>query len=502
MRRLSVIVAVLLVAGCQVDVEGAPCEIPGATDLCPSGQACGQDRRCSTRASACRATMCAPDAQRCAGGVIARCSTAADPVCGAWEPQRSCDAGLVCAEGAAACACPGVTDGAYHFEKSRVPFDGIASTGAAYPAGCRFETLGEALAQAAAFGGGGRAVAAGEPAEYAIDVPPLVIPASVTLTTTKPDDPSRHVLRVSALAEAEPAVTLGAGSGLEGFTIRNEGATTGRAIDVACTDGKAALARVVVEGGGVGARFVEGVRVGATCDVAATDLSVRDVSGAGVFLDTAGTRGTELDGGTLANNGEGVHLKEGKLAIRGMTIEDNTKTGILAGEASSLSAKLDAEANVVRRNRDSGLVVLSLSSATIVGNRFEQNVGTTVRSSASRTVGGVVLRGDPPATLTFEGNVVSDNTGDQVIVYGTSSPTTTWTIDGPDCTARRNTFGCYDASFYGLVAVDCIVRARYASWQSATPTTSARDFRAFGAAQVDVGTDGPELYCQQAAACQ
>ena len=66
MRAAIVAVATLALVACQVNVEGAHCNQPGSAEQCPSGQACGNDGRCSERAAACGA-RCTPGEVRCGG---------------------------------------------------------------------------------------------------------------------------------------------------------------------------------------------------------------------------------------------------------------------------------------------------------------------------------------------------------------------------------------------------------------------------------------------------
>jgi hypothetical protein len=103
----------LLVAACEVDVDGAPCAVPGETGDCPGGQACGNDRRCSARALGCAATRCLPDSGGdCldptgigSGTAVARRCVDTDPVCGAWTLDPCADRGQRCVGGAAGARC-------------------------------------------------------------------------------------------------------------------------------------------------------------------------------------------------------------------------------------------------------------------------------------------------------------------------------------------------------------------------------------------------------------
>jgi hypothetical protein len=116
MRAAWLLLALIPAAGCQVNVEGAPCVAPGKLDDCPEGQACGNDLRCSKRAAACadETARCRPGVtpSRCRtnGSAIEKC-TSADPVCGTWAVAAAEDdcasASLACVEWQGTRVCEG-----------------------------------------------------------------------------------------------------------------------------------------------------------------------------------------------------------------------------------------------------------------------------------------------------------------------------------------------------------------------------------------------------------
>jgi hypothetical protein len=473
MRRLSVIVAALLVAGCQVDVEGAPCDAPGERNQCPSSQACGLDAKCSTRAAAC-ADMCTPGEKRCTEdariATITVCDTTRDPICGSWEQPEACAAGLVCAGDAPACACPAVTDGSYHFDRdpAAVAIAEVAPTGAASPSACRLDGIEEALAKAAEFGPGGRAVFAGDAFAHAITSPPFAIPAGVTLTTTAPGDPSRAVLTIASLGSASsPAVVLQPGAALEGFTIRNGGATTGAGIAFAC-DGTAgaALRAVRVEARQPGVtppasamRLAIGVELTETCGAELEDVIVSGASGAGLSVDVgSGATPTTVVDSTFEGNGTGIVLRSGTLSIDGSQIEANVRRGFWAkrrdGAGPYPVVALAIEDTSFIANGDTGLKLEDLpDDSTVALSRIEitANHATTADSTHAlgRLAGGLVLQGKRPVSFALKGSRIYGNDADQVGMWASPAWDLSGTATPPaDACAAPNVFACPAADAY------------------------------------------------------
>jgi parallel beta-helix repeat protein len=499
MRRLSFVVAALLAAGCQVDTEGAACE----TDAhCPGGQACGLDGTCSTRAAACD-ERCTPGERRCADGDVKVCATSRNPVCGSWEIHETCEGGLVCPDGADACACAPAKD-EFHFDPTRVASPDLAPTGAANPSACRLGSLDVALEKAAETGASARAVAVGPQTTYELPAGGLDVPAGVLLTTATPGEPA-YTLEVPALTGTSPAaVRLGSGSGLEGFTIRNVGATAGVGVHVGCDAGIVILATVTVAAKAVAGSLDEGVRIDGSCSLSATNLEVSGAKGAALFVATSPDSASSVEGGSLRSSQEGLHLKSGKLVLRSIEVAENLAAGVAAGESGG-GTEFEMHDCNVQSNGDTGIVLYNNTRLSLTGNEVTDNRAVT--AWGGRSVGGVVFRTNPPpapvngkpATLVFQGNRIHGNVGDQAMVYKSTAP---WVLDGSDCAALRNEFSCYGSGGVGLSSVDSVVSARRASWQSPVPTAPT-DFRVVGAGSIDAGSDVvPELSCDVAPACQ
>jgi hypothetical protein len=500
MRRLSVIVAALLVAGCQVDVEGAPCDAPGERNQCPSSQACGLDAKCSTRAAAC-ADMCTPGEKRCTEdariATITVCDTTRDPICGSWEQPEACAAGLVCAGDAPACACPAVTDGSYHFDRdpAAVAIAEVAPTGAASPSACRLDGIEEALAKAAEYGTGGRAVFAGEAFEYAIEAAPFAVPAGVTLTTTAPDDPSRAVLTIAYLESAtSPAMILQPGATLEGFTIRNDGATKGQGVSVACdVTAVPALRHVHVLAKKSDAEaFTTGVAIYDGCGAELEEVVVKGASGPALFVDSGSDALTTLvRGGAFESSRYGIEIRSGRLTVE----PGEQPTRLAANRGHGLFAMhrdaepypaiiLSVTGADVTENDETALRLADVppsSNLTIAALEIHANRATTELSEHAngRKAGGVVLQGDPPALFTFRSSRVYGNGGDQVGVYS-SSP---WWLAGLDpgaeptspCDAALpNVFACpsTDSDSSLIYAWPTTVNATWNVWDVEPPSTT------------------------------
>jgi hypothetical protein len=468
MRRLSFVLAALVAAGCHVDTEGAPCEVPGERTHCPAGQACGQDLRCSTRAASCVETMCADGEKQCKDDATATqvCDTSADHVCGEWKIVRNCAAtGLVCAVTEIACACPSA-GGAFHFEPARQPEPGVEPTGAESPSACRFGSLDEALAAAVAQGPGASAIASGAGADHPVTAP-LELPVGVTLTTDSPDDPTRHALVVTSLANTgSPAVVLRAGAKLEGFTLRNEGASTGRGVEVsACQGGPSAEIRHVV----VLARksdtqaFATGIAVVEGCGAELEDVVVSGASapldllvGEGLLVDAgAGAPTTSVVDSAFEANETGIVLRSGSFALDGSRVEANVRRGMWATQRSGGEpppVSLNISDTVFTANGDTGLKLQELpagSTVALTGLEIYGNRATTGDSSHSgqRRAGGLVLWGSPPVTFAIKGSRIFQNDHDQVGVYST----TPWNLSGvaappADVCSTPNVFACRDTT--------------------------------------------------------
>lgn len=499
MRVLLVLAAALALAGCQVDVEGAACVDPGSSDLCPSGQRCGNDLRCSARAAGC-AHRCTAGERGCVDGDVQVCVDS-DPVCGTWSMDVDCEAGLECrGTGAeAACFCPAnggaevVVDAA-----AGAPSAAPAPTGVRTPATCRFGTIEAGLA-AARDGVSVVVVAAGAAATYPV-TSPLAIPPGVTLRgDDDPPAPERRVLSLEG--DLAHGVTLAEGATLSGFTVRNgSAAATADGVKVACAAGGAArLEDVVVEAAGT-ARLAQGVVVEGACPVELARVTVGGAAGTGLLVTREAADQTVVAAdSTFDGNGEGVRLTRGDLTLQRALVKASAGVGVVA--AGGVDARLTLDQCTVRGNGDTGITVATATARLhLLRSRICGNAAAADRGSpyATRRVGGIYLFGNPPADLAFLGNAVHGNAGDQVLVASAAS----WNLDGPPaCGAGTNAFGAYAAGYVGVFAGSVApasprVSALWNAWQGSAAPALGVDYAISGTASVDAGqTYDPARFC-------
>jgi hypothetical protein len=534
--RLAAALAAALLGACTLEVEGAPCRTPGGTSDCPGGQACGNDLRCSARALACwtRQASCTPGAggacldptglETAGATAQARRCTDSDPVCGAWVVEPCAAGGLECRVRAPAggvpgawCGCADALPGSRELlvrpegtVAGRAPFP----TGAAVPLACAFRRLGDALAAAALAVDPGTdptavatvtvtGAAAGSTRTFSAaatgEVYPLVIPDRVALRSDAGAGSSSEIV-FDSVGPAQTPVELHSGGALAGFTIRNGAAdATHDAVVLRC-DGRAApprLSAVVLDGRGAGsARLGRGLLAGGTCGLAAAGLEVRDVSGPGVLVeDLAGGAQVTLTGGSVQGCGEGVVIGKpsglgtmGRVVLDGVRIAGNAGMG-LRTDALDGTPRLEVRNAKVVGNGDTGIALAHAIEARITGTTVYANGAATSwggpgsgLSGIARRAGGLVLQGNPPAAGALElgGNRIYGNLGDQLLVFGLTTATATWNLDGPACAAGgfavplTTHLGCYDPDaaatpvpYKGLVSVDAALSARNLAWRDA-----------------------------------
>jgi hypothetical protein len=488
--------ALLLLAGCSVDVEGAACATPFAPGQCPEGQACGNDRVCSERAAACAAPEahccpegtegCAASGLRCGDGSIQRCAGPADDgdgVCGTWIASVTCTPGLVCGAGvggALACLCPepeGASIVADAVEGSpadaaRPPTGAHVGAGWAAPASCRFRSLADALDAAAARGSGGTVDAVGA-FRTSLEPRALAVPAGVTLRPLVPGEP----VAIEVDGAVGAALELRAGASVQDVVVRSvHPDASGDGLAAACADATPiSLARVRVEHALDAGRLAAGLRVAAPCAVSASGL---EVAGAAVGIDAAG----------------------GRLTLESTRIEESAAEGIRA-----YGTELVVADSLLRGNQDGGLVTQSLQLLDVRNTLVCGNLSASLRGEpfVARTAGGVVLRGNPPMSpVVFRGNRIYGNSGDQVLVVGAAA-SNPWVLDGAadaaSCAADANVFAEYpaDPAARGLFAASATVQARYDAWAGVTPTPPpiGRDFEPASSVDAGVSGGGPARFC-------
>ncbi len=470
-RALATAAALLLAAACRVDVEGAGCRVPGASEDCPSGQACGNDGRCSERAASCLAagSFCLPDARKCQGGAIVTCA-AGDGVCGAWTLRDAADdcaaAALACDPGQPACACASpdaeiLVDGAS-------PSGALSPTGASEPAECRFRRLGDALAYAkdvwlpghpgaSAIVRATGAPAEGAPVTFADETFPLDVAAGVTLAS-QTGVPGDWVIAATPPAGTD-VVSLHGGGALEGFTLRAGAPATGHAISIACASELAATIHdVVVDGGDALAR---GISIAGACGVHATSLTVANVAGPGILVDpqlataSAPSVGARVDGGWIEDcAGSGIEVRGGALTLNQVVVRGNGGFGVSARTPDGARRAIALELNdsFLEDNGEAGLLVRALepgSTVQVLRSWFRWNRASTAQATeftSGRRAGGVYLYGTPPASLVFQGNKIyaNANPGAGVVVDQLATVAgAAWDLSGAAaCGALGNVLAC------------------------------------------------------------
>lgn len=471
MRLLLALAAALALTGCQVNLEGAACSVPGKSDQCPSGQSCGVDQRCSS------------------------------------SPVMTCPAPV----GGQLVVDPGAPAGA------PVP------TGARSPPACRFQNLAQALA-AAAQGAGTVVLASGAATSGGATTYPVVatlaIPAGVTLQGD--DDPPAPANRVLLLKESLAAgVTLAEGATLSGFTVQNDSAAaTAVGIEIACAAGnQARLTDVIVNAAGATSSLVNGVHAAGACPVVLTRVKVQGASGAGLLVARDGADPLFATDVALDSNGKGLTITRGDVTLENLEVKSNSATGVeVQGDQQQSSpytkyALLTIDqGSSIQGNGDTGIVVVNAGRLRLIGTKMCGNGATTARGDpyAQRKVGGLYLFGNAPPDLAVQASTIFSNAGDQVLVAGSG----TWALDGAapgSAACVPSLIGNYappetGITYVGLYAASAAVTARWNAWGSgqwlgqATPLAGV-DYASGGTpvtGSVDAGT--PSQFCLWTAA--
>lgn len=474
-------------------MEGARCRVPGAAEDCPSGQACGNDLRCSERAAACVAAgaRCAVGEALCLGETakerVERCSGEVDPVCGAWVVEDCEAAGLECGarSGAAACECPAYAGASFQADPllgslaGAVPFP-TGDPGGAAP--CRFKRLGDALiaAETAAGATGGAALVeargeAGAPVVFG-DVAtgeefPLRVAAKVTLKgAAAPAGPT--IVRAEGASTAPLVRLQGAMSGIRIESVPTapaEGeplAATGAGISASCgaVDAAPAIEDVSVEGGGT---LAVGIDVaGGACGASISGVEVSHVDGPALSVVSDPGVAVTVKKSSFEESAVGIRATGGKLVLGsadvvedGVEVSGNSGEGIvLTGgpsrtlDVAILGARIPggegALGTRIEENGGTGIVldvVKSDSRLTVRGCSVFANGRDSARAygpgtTSRRTAGGVLISQGSLVGFVFEANRLSANTADQ-LGFETSGA---WSIAPlvPGCGPSSNLFAC------------------------------------------------------------
>jgi hypothetical protein len=437
MGRVVGLAAALALAACQVDVDGAVCAEPGTTTDCPSGQACGNDLRCSARALGCVATRCTPGPVFCAArdGTEAYGCVDADPVCGA-PAKVSC-----------------------------------------------FDSLGEALAKAAA-----HARESGAPTTVSIqggpgadvvfgletgEVFPLEVAEGVTLVG------AGAPAGASVIRAGEAPSILAVSGAVRGLRVESEGAA-GTGIAVSCGSGGTVptLVDVSVVGGGM---LETGVRIdGGRCGATLAGIDVWGAVDAALSVQANEGVAVTVERSRFRESGLGILATGGKLTVGGddpaaaVEVTGNVRDGVVLTGGVAKTLEIELRRVHVTGNLGTGVVLETVALASKVAvDRcvIHGNGAITPRTygldGSIRTGGGIlVLQNDGLASFAFAGNRVYSNAGDQIGVWSDA----TWSLGPVACGPASNALGCAAPGAFAVSVVgNATVRAEYNVWSSSQP---------------------------------
>ncbi len=420
---------------CRDNKTVATCTASGACFVSSGGTSCTGVKVCggTPGAAACvcptaAATPAAGEgcpsmgAKACGGTAILTCSVdLSGSGCLVWTKSQECaDMGLACAEvgGAQICRCPAASA----TELSVDPVAGVDSgpltpTGAAMPAGCRFKTIARALTEAGSRSLRIVARSATRPATFDAEAFPLRIPAGVTLSTEDAnlDPASFRLVYRSPTGPAEAMVVLGAGAGLEGFTLDNPLAPVPAA--VLATAGQVTVRGVKTNVAGAG-RFVRAISIGSdalpnvsalvekvTIAKADIGLFVGSVAAAATTARTLAVEdaniGIEIAAGIVAVEtasltksasgllGQGMKLRGGATPVRltgsGLVIRNPTRLGVeLVGPAGAMAPQLTLTGGEISGAGENGLTIDN-AVASLTGTNVRGNTGWGIEASGAAT---------------------------------------------------------------------------------------------------------------------
>lgn len=450
--------------------EGNDCAVPGTKDVCPTGQLCGMNKKCSKRANEPTCFFCKENDQDCNGPGNARRKCAfVDVACNGWTAD-ACATGLLCSPSGsnASCICPapGQTFGV---DAERSGTLGVTPSGAAAPAGCRAADLQTALNAAGALAPTAATVIVFAKSAGTTTVPltaTLTVPSNVMLTSDAPTPlPASYVLQ--AASGSSDLVHLEGGGKIQGFTVKSTGAT-GASLKIVCGGQAGATAQlnaVVVDGGQVAG----GVVVSSGCPLTASGLEISRATGAGLLVATGDVAvGAAVTGVSFHDNaGAGAQVTSGRMTLSGSaTAASVTNNGGSGVRIEGAQVDATVEDLTVSTNGAVGLLVKDVGGAAVRVRRavVAKNLSTVYGAAPNtRNAGGVLFSSfSAPATLEFQANTVCAHPADEVAFYSDA----TWNVAGASaCTAPTRV---YDASGGKMVvSTGGAVDARYISWNLA-----------------------------------
>jgi hypothetical protein len=198
-----------------------------------------------------------------------------------------------------------------------------------------------------------------------------------------------------------------------------------------------------------------------------------------------------VSGSTFDQNQVGVSLLKGDLTLAGSTVKQSTWEGVVAATGTPGQTSLALDTDVIAWNGRGGVRLSVNEALSVTATRICGNTGY-LQSVVARTVGGIFALGNPPATVTFRGNLIHGNGGDQVTVAAAS---TEWNLSGISgcAVSDRNVFANYIAPGVGVAAVDATVSALFNYWSNAFPVANI-DYTAVSGS-VDAGTGTGNSFC-------
>jgi hypothetical protein len=485
--RAVLLAAALGLSACSVEVEGAACSAAGDTAECPSGQRCGLDLKCSTRAASATCALCPRDATRCGTGSqsnVEKCSHDSDSVCGNWEVSSVCGADQEC-------------DGSASDHVCRCAVFTVDPAGAAAQTACRYAAIKDAIKDAGDRGKN-RVLLGGDAGQTygtaLADANGIDVPAGMMLAGA--DSPPAPGSRILVLSGGSEGVKLGAGASLFGVKVRRGSGGPLVAVRVTGTSpvSAASLDTVIVDKDGSGA-FEIGVLVEGSGGVRLDGIQVLGATAAGMDVARIDVdQAVVVNDAVLDGNAIGVKLERGDLTLSTSRILRSSAEGISSQLGQTGLARLTVLGGIVARGLSVGVAVTNLDLLDLEQTQICGNAGRNQSLlSTTRLVGGFLALGRPPSQVAIKANNFHDNGGDQVFIGGTSTP---WSLGAASCdgvgAVAPNVLAGYSAPGVGLAAVGAPVDATAVSWKTIEFPSGGTDFISLATGTVTIANS---LYC-------
>lgn len=369
--------------GCLHPLEAVPCPDPGMT--C-SGTL--PDASCTCpgdgpgEGDGCGLTA---GLASCAGTTQLTCQPKVpSSSCLVWKKVEDCSlAGLQCsAAGAGACVCPALTPS---------PRTIYADASAGRREGLTVTGVQTPLCRFAKLADAVAVAAAGDTVQATGANPPvtfregtLFVPNGVVVTTSDATPtPTNFVIEPEDSVAGQTFITLRPGSTLRGFDVRNRSAT-GSAVVASCSGGP---------------------------DTDTVSVESIRIDGQGTVTPSSHFKhGIRLDGNC-------------SFALLDSTIEEVVESGLYLFPASAV--RLTVTGNTIQRNTASEVFTIN---------------------GSNRTGAGMVMRGAAPQAITFAGNRLLKNSGDQLLVFTAGNVS----LARPACDALSNVVACYSGLGVGI----------------------------------------------------